>query len=55
MFKTGDKTSLNYGKSKYKNTLKAYDNKILDLSTEEIVNTAKGLEHNQRALLTYSD
>ena len=35
------KIRLNYGKSKYKNHLKAYDNKILDLSTEEIVNTAK--------------
>ena len=35
------KISLIYGKSKYQNTSKAYDNKILDLSTEEIVNTAK--------------
>ena len=25
--------------------LKAYDNKILDLSTEEIVNTARGPAH----------
>ena len=35
------KNSLIYGKSKYQNSFKAYDNKILDLSTEEIVNTAK--------------
>ena len=29
--------------------LKAYDNKILDLSTEEIVNTAKELVHKLKA------
>ena len=35
------KISLIYGKSKYKNTFESLYNKILDLSTEEIVNTAK--------------
>ena len=31
--------------------LKAYDNKILDLSTEEIVNTAKELGRKLKGLL----
>ena len=40
--RSNKKISLNYGKSNIRIHLKAYDNKI-DLSTEEIVNTAKGL------------
>ena len=33
--------------------LKAYDNKILDLSTEEIVNTLKEQEHKLKVQYLY--
>ena len=42
MYKTvTKKLQDNYGKTKYKIKLRAYDNKILNASTEEIVNTVK--------------
>ena len=43
MFKTGNKKISIVMENQNMNTSKSIHNKILDLSTEEIVNTAKGL------------